>query len=1256
MIFLIFFSIAAVAGQQSCGRLSAKSQPNLDQFSSSRRGFYYFDDVFRSDTRVLTTSYFLPFGSNLTRYLTLAGDSSRSIYYDNPKIPFHDGIYFAATEKSNVIRGWIFGSTLDNTTQSAVILNNGSHIIMRVCNFQFCADPMFVVSQSNPYQSWVYTQASNCTYDRVHAFSISVGTNTGLFKHLREHVFKNVDGFLTVYHNYESINVNSGIPQGFSVLKPILKLPLGLNITNFRVVMTLYSPTTSNFNADSAAYFVGHLKPLTFLAEFDFNGTITNAIDCSQDPLAELKCTTKSFAIDKGIYQTSNFRVTPSQNVIRFPNITNLCPFGEVFNASSFPSVYAWERRKISDCVADYSVLYNSTSFSTFKCYGVSATKLNDLCFSNVYADSFVVQGDQVRQIAPSQTGVIADYNYRLPDDFTGCVIAWNTNGIDSQSGNRNYYYRLFRGSKLTPYERDISNNLFAPGGGTCNSVGPNCYEPLKSYSFHTTSGVGYQPYRVVVLSFELLNAPATVCGPKQSTDLIKNKCVNFNFNGLTGVGVLTDSSKKFQPFQQFGRDVSDFTDSVRDPKTLQILDISPCSFGGVSVITPGTNMSTDVAVLYQDVNCTDVPTAIHSDQLTPAWRVYSTGSNVFQTQAGCLIGAEYVNNSIECDIPIGAGICASYHAASALSSNSQRSIVAYTMSLGAESSLAYSNNTISIPTNFTISITTEVLPVSMAKTSVDCNMYICGDSTECSNLLLQYGSFCTQLNRALSGIAVEQDRNTREVFAQVKQMYKTPPLKDFGGFNFSQILPDPLKPTKRSFIEDLLYNKVTLADPGFMKQYGDCLGGINARDLICAQKFNGLTVLPPLLTDDMIAAYTAALISGTASAGYTFGAGAALQIPFAMQMAYRFNGIGVTQNVLYENQKQIANQFNRAINQIQDSLTTTSKALGKLQDVINQNAVALNTLVKQLSSNFGAISSVLNDILSRLDKVEAEVQIDRLITGRLQSLQTYVTQQLIRAAEIRASANLAATKMSECVLGQSKRVDFCGTGYHLMSFPQAAPHGVVFLHVTYMPSQERNFTTAPAVCHDGRAYFPKEGVFVSNGTSWSITQRNYYSPQPITTDNTFVSGSCDVVIGIINNTVYDPLQPELESFKQELDKYFKNHTSPDVDFGDISGINASVVDIQKDIDRLNEIARNLNESLIDLQELGKYEQYIKWPWYVWLGFVAGIVAIIMAAVMLCCMTSCCSCFKGLCSCGSCCKFDEDDSEPVLKGVKLHYT
>nr|WDY85965.1 2RBDpII [synthetic construct] len=219
-------------------------------------------------------------------------------------------------------------------------------------------------------------------------------------------------------------------------------------------------------------------------------------------------------------------RVQPTESIVRFPNITNLCPFGEVFNATRFASVYAWNRKRISNCVADYSVLYNSASFSTFKCYGVSPTKLNDLCFTNVYADSFVIRGDEVRQIAPGQTGKIADYNYKLPDDFTGCVIAWNSNNLDSKvGGNYNYLYRLFRKSNLKPFERDISTEIYQAGSTPCNGVeGFNCYFPLQSYGFQPTNGVGYQPYRVVVLSFELLHAPATVCGPKKSTNLVKNK------------------------------------------------------------------------------------------------------------------------------------------------------------------------------------------------------------------------------------------------------------------------------------------------------------------------------------------------------------------------------------------------------------------------------------------------------------------------------------------------------------------------------------------------------------------------------------------------------------------------------------------------------------------------------------------------------------------------------------------------------------
>lgn len=509
----------------------------------------------------------------------------------------------------------------------------------------------------------VYSSANNCTFEYVsQPFLMDLEGKQGNFKNLREFVFKNIDGYFKIYSKHTPINLVRDLPQGFSALEPLVDLPIGINITRFQTLLALHN-SSSGWTAGAAAYYVGYLQPRTFLLKYNENGTITDAVDCALDPLSETKCTLKSFTVEKGIYQTSNFRVQPTESIVRFPNITNLCPFGEVFNATRFASVYAWNRKRISNCVADYSVLYNSASFSTFKCYGVSPTKLNDLCFTNVYADSFVIRGDEVRQIAPGQTGKIADYNYKLPDDFTGCVIAWNSNNLDSKvGGNYNYQYRLFRKSNLKPFERDISTEIYQAGSTPCNGVeGFNCYSPLQSYGFQPTNGVGYQPYRVVVLSFELLHAPATVCGPKKSTNLVKNKCVNFNFNGLTGTGVLTESNKKFLPFQQFGRDIADTTDAVRDPQTLEILDITPCSFGGVSVITPGTNTSNQVAVLYQGVNCTEVPVAIHADQLTPTWRVYSTGSNVFQTRAGCLIGAEHVNNSYECDIPIGAGICASY-------------------------------------------------------------------------------------------------------------------------------------------------------------------------------------------------------------------------------------------------------------------------------------------------------------------------------------------------------------------------------------------------------------------------------------------------------------------------------------------------------------------------------------------------------------------------------------------------------------------
>lgn len=78
---------------------------------------------------------------------------------------------------------------------------------------------------------------------------------------------------------------------------------------------------------------------------------------------------------------------------------------------------------------------------------------------------------------------------------------------------------------------------------------------------------------------------------------------------------------------------------------------------------------------------------------------------------------------------------------------------------------------------------------------------------------------------------------------------------------------------------------------------------------------------------------------------------------------------------------------------------------------------------------------------------------------------------------------------------------------------------------------------------------------------------------------------------------------------------------------------------------------QQLNKSFIDLKELGTYTKVIRWPWYIWLGFIAGLVGLVLAVVMLLCMTNCCSCFKGMCSCHIC---RYDDYEEVYPAVRMN--
>uniref|UniRef100_UPI003D18FCF6 Spike protein S2,EK1 peptide n=1 Tax=Coronavirus HKU23 TaxID=2030446 RepID=UPI003D18FCF6 len=69
----------------------------------------------------------------------------------------------------------------------------------------------------------------------------------------------------------------------------------------------------------------------------------------------------------------------------------------------------------------------------------------------------------------------------------------------------------------------------------------------------------------------------------------------------------------------------------------------------------------------------------------------------------------------------------------------------------------------------------------------------------------------------------------------------------------------------------------------------------------------------------------------------------------------------GITQQVLAENQKLIANKFNQALGAMQTGFTTSNLAFSKVQDAVNANANALSKLASELSNTFGAISSSIS-------------------------------------------------------------------------------------------------------------------------------------------------------------------------------------------------------------------------------------------------------------------------------------------------------
>nr|UVC33409.1 spike protein [Bovine coronavirus] len=738
----------------------------------------------------------------------------------------------------------------------------------------------------------------------------------------------------------------------------------------------------------------------------------------------------------------------------------------------------------------------------------------------------------------------------------------------------------------------------------------------------------------------------------KSNTDIILGVCVNYDLYGITGQGIFVEvNATYYNSWQNLLYDSNGNLYGFRDYLTNRTFMIRSCYSGRVSAAFHAN--SSEPALLFRNIKCNYVFNNTLSRQLQPI--------NYFDSYLGCVVNADNSTSSVvqTCDLTVGSGYCVDY----STKRRSRRSITTGYRFTNFEPFTVNSVNDslepvgglyeIQIPSEFTIGNMEEFIQTSSPKVTIDCSAFVCGDYAACKSQLVEYGSFCDNINAILTEVNELLDTTQLQVANSLMNgVTLSTKLKDGVNFNVDDINFSPVlgclgsdcnKVSSRSAIEDLLFSKVKLSDVGFVEAYNNCTGGAEIRDLICVQSYNGIKVLPPLLSENQISGYTLAATSASLFPPWSAAAG----VPFYLNVQYRINGIGVTMDVLSQNQKLIANAFNNALGAIQEGFDATNSALVKIQAVVNANAEALNNLLQQLSNRFGAISSSLQEILSRLDALEAQAQIDRLINGRLTALNAYVSQQLSDSTLVKFSAAQAMEKVNECVKSQSSRINFCGNGNHIISLVQNAPYGLYFIHFSYVPTKYVTAKVSPGLCIAGdRGIAPKSGYFVNVNNTWMFTGSGYYYPEPITGNNVVVMSTCAVNYTKAPDVMLNISTPNLPDFKEELDQWFKNQTSVAPDLS-LDYINVTFLDLQDEMNRLQEAIKVLNQSYINLKDIGTYEYYVKWPWYVWLLIGFAGVAMLVLLFFICCCTGCgTSCFK---KCGGCCDDYTGHQELVIK-------
>nr|WCC62853.1 spike protein [Bat Coronavirus MlGX17] len=581
------------------------------------------------------------------------------------------------------------------------------------------------------------------------------------------------------------------------------------------------------------------------------------------------------------------------------------------------------------------------------------------------------------------------------------------------------------------------------------------------------------------------------------------------------------------------------------------------------------------------------------------------------------------------------------------------------------------SEGIVSIPTNLTMQIRTEYIQLFNRPISIDRAMYVCNGNERCNKLLAQYASACQTIENSLQLSARLESVEVNDMLTVSYEALELGTIEKFGGgnYNFTNLLSTAAD--KRSTIEDILFDKVVTNGLGTVDEdYKKCSNGLSIADLVCAQYYNGIMVLPGVADAERVHMYSASLMGGMVLGGVT----AAAALPFSYAVQARLNYVALQTDVLQRNQQMLAESFNNAIGNITSAfesvndaisntaqgLNTVAQALGKVQDVVNEQGLALSHLTHQLQNNFQAISSSIEDIYSRLDQLTADAQVDRLITGRLAALNAFVSQTMTKYVEVQASRRLAQQKVNECVKSQSLRYGFCGQdGEHIFSVVQSAPQGLMFLHTVLVPSAYINVTAVAGLCVDDVKGFtlrePGSVMFkFSNGSSsFYVSPRKMFEPRSLSVTDLMQVDSCVISYFNVTSEELPDVVPDYIDVNKTLEDILANLPSrPSPEFpldvfnatylnltGEIADLEMRSESLKNTTEELKLLINNINNTLVNLEWLNRVETYIKWPWWVWLIIVIVLIFVVSLLVFCCISTGCCGCCGccGACFSG-CCK------------------